>query len=337
MPLARDGPETSARAVPRRAAYLLGRHAARPEDLGGSTQQSTIVVSTPIGQAPPSRITSKSGSSRRRGRRRTCAAVVGLTLPKRFADGAARRRRAPRSARGSSGWAGTRTPTDGRRRSPRRGRAGRGARALSAGPASRRRPGARPLGGTSRAQSASWSTSARWTISGCPAGRPLTAKIRRTAAGFVASAASPYTVSVGMRDEPAARRSPRPHGRHRSSGEHRRIGVEELERGVDEAERVGRGEVVDVAQRLAASRWGTRRPARRPGRRSRGRRPPPARRAGDRGELAAVGGGVGGRLMIAVSATSRCRVARRTGRTAATTVVEIGGSSPRPPVAAPRR
>ena len=44
-----------------------------------------------------------------------------------------------------------------------------------------------------------------WTISGWSAGRPLTAKIRRTASALDASAASPYTVSVGMATRPPAR------------------------------------------------------------------------------------------------------------------------------------
>ena len=44
-----------------------------------------------------------------------------------------------------------------------------------------------------------------WTISGWSAGRPLTSKIRRTAAALAASAPRPYTVSVGMATSPPAR------------------------------------------------------------------------------------------------------------------------------------
>ncbi len=39
-------------------------------------------------------------------------------------------------------------------------------------------------------------------MSGWLAGRPLTAKIRRTASGFSASAPNPYTVSVGKATSP---------------------------------------------------------------------------------------------------------------------------------------
>ena len=38
---------------------------------------------------------------------------------------------------------------------------------------------------------------ATWTISGCPVGRPLSAKILATASSLSARAPSPYTVSVG--------------------------------------------------------------------------------------------------------------------------------------------
>ena len=76
------------------------------------------------------------------------------------------------------------------------------------------------------------------------------------------------------------------------------------ERGVDEAERLGRGEVVDVAQRDAAGRRAGRRRAGRRARRSRGRR---SRRAPGRSTAAsssAVNGALVGRRSTAARATA---------------------------------
>src|SRR5690242_3258356 len=56
-------------------------------------------------------------------------------------------------------------------------------------------------------QPSSAAASRTWTISGWSAGRPFVAYTRATAAGFSASAASPYTVSVGSPTSPPARRA----------------------------------------------------------------------------------------------------------------------------------
>ena len=61
----------------------------------------------PTGHGPPS--STKSTSVPRSAR--TCSAVVGLTRPKRLADGAARPPPNRSSSSSVSGWAGTRTPT----------------------------------------------------------------------------------------------------------------------------------------------------------------------------------------------------------------------------------
>ena len=156
----------------------------------------------------------RSGSARRRARRHgrvedgprsatTCSAVVGLTRPKRLADGAAMPAR-PRQellGHGVSRHAHARPCRDprSRRRAPaRRGeqqrQRTRPARVGEDGGARRdRRPPSR------RASRGRCGRSA-----GGRAGRSLTAKIRSTARGSSASAPSPYTVSVGMATSPPA-------------------------------------------------------------------------------------------------------------------------------------
>ncbi len=170
---------------------------------GGSVQKSTIVLSTPIGQAR------RRGSRRDRdrggrpGRRRTCAAVVGLTAAEPV-----RRRRGEPGAGAADQFERQRM-----RRDPQSDRVAAARHlvehAVGAGEQDGERSGPRERGeapGAGRARRApsrrAGRRRARWTISGCPAGRPLTSKIRRTAAGFVASAASPYTVSVGIATSP---------------------------------------------------------------------------------------------------------------------------------------
>ena len=81
---------------------------------GGSVVQSTIVLSTPIGEGPPSRITSVAGSSTSPRSASTWAAVVGLTRPNGLADGAAMPRPERASSSCVSGWAGARSPTESR-------------------------------------------------------------------------------------------------------------------------------------------------------------------------------------------------------------------------------
>ena len=89
-----------------------------------------------------------------------------------------------------------------------------------------------------------------------------------------------------VRDGSGAHRRRRPDGPQRLTATRSRarrgaagrsgLGVEETQRGVDEAEVLGRGEVVDAAERRRRRRRAGPRPAGRRGRRSRGRRAPPA-------------------------------------------------------------
>ena len=76
---------------------------------GSAVVTSTIVDSTPTRLAPPS--STKSTSAPRSAR--TCAALVGLTRPKRLADGAAMPPAKCPSSASATGWSGTRRPTVG--------------------------------------------------------------------------------------------------------------------------------------------------------------------------------------------------------------------------------
>ena len=177
MPAARDGPLGAARArSSRRSMSSVGIPPGR-SSCGGSTVQSTIVDSTPIGLGPPSRITSRAGSSDGPRSARTWAAVVGLTRPKRFADGAAIATPVVASSCCVSGWAGARTPTVSRPPVTTSGtRDERGSSSVS-GPGQQAAASTAATAGMSTAQSSSQSGS-MWTISGWSVGRSLTAKIR---------------------------------------------------------------------------------------------------------------------------------------------------------------
>ena len=130
---------------------------------------------------------------RRRDRRARASAVVGLTRPKRLADGAATpppnaveqlqrdrmighahaHRVAPAGDFGHDAL-GVATHDDRERAGPERVGEHRA-----------------PTSGTSRASSSSWAARATCTITGWSAGRPFTAKRRRTAVAFAASAPRP--------------------------------------------------------------------------------------------------------------------------------------------------
>ena len=166
-----------------------------------SPVQSTIVDSTPTVHGPSSRTTSTSSPRSAR----TSPAVVGLTCPKRFAEGAAMPPPNARSSASATGWSGTRTPTV----SPppvtaSRTRAARRTTIVS-GPGHSASPRRRAATGTSAAQSSSCPGAPRWTITGCSPGRPLTAYSRASAPALSASAPSPYTVSVGKATRPPRR------------------------------------------------------------------------------------------------------------------------------------
>ena len=167
--------------------------------------QSTMVDSMPTPQGPPSSTSRASPSSSC-----TCKAVVGLTRPKRLALGAARPHTGgppssgllPGAAQACStawatGWAGQRRPTlswppVAAVATPLK----RGRMSVS-GPGQNASTRAWAKAGTSRAKCVMPDASATCTISGWSLGLPLAAKICATAASLLASAASPYTVSVG--------------------------------------------------------------------------------------------------------------------------------------------
>ncbi len=163
---------------------------------GAPREQSTMVDSMPTSQAPPSSTSSASPNSAA-----TCAAVVGLTRPKRLALGAASPC-TPRAAQAASsacatGCAGQRRPTVGWPPAAASAMPGRRGRISVNGPGQKASISRPAKAGTSAAKRATPAWLATWTISGWSAGRPLAAKMPRTAASLPASAARPYTVSVG--------------------------------------------------------------------------------------------------------------------------------------------
>ncbi len=188
MPDARAGPVGAASGRPSTASIASAGTPPGRNSVGASPTSSTIVDSTPMRHAPPSstHATSVPPSSAS-----TSAAVVGLTRPKRLADGAATGK-AHRSSRArATGWSGTRSPTVSRPPVVAGDSCGARRNTNVSGPgqnASARRRASSP---TSSAQRSSSDASARWAINGWPVGRPLTAKIRATASALVASAPRP--------------------------------------------------------------------------------------------------------------------------------------------------
>ena len=149
----------------------------------------------PTAQAPPSSTSTSANSSA------TCAAVVGLTRPKRLALGAASPC-TPRAAQAASrlcatGCAGQRRPMLACPPAASSATPSRRARMSVSGPGQKAAISRCARSGTCRAKCPAASLPATCTMRGWLAGRPLTAKMRRTAPAFSASAARPYTVSVG--------------------------------------------------------------------------------------------------------------------------------------------
>ena len=169
--------------------------------------QSTMVDSMPTAQGPPSRIS-------RAGPNSSCtwAAVVGLTRPNRLALGTARpgmggaRPAQAANTPSATGWAGQRRPIESCPPAAAPATPARRGKIRVSGPGQKACIKAWAKAGISLAKCAAAAASSTCTISGCSAGRPLAEKIRATAAGFWASAASPYTVSVGRPSSPPARR-----------------------------------------------------------------------------------------------------------------------------------
>ena len=159
----------------------------------------------PTPQGPPSSTSRSSPSSSC-----TCWAVVGLTRPKRLALGAATPQTgglpasspSPTAAQASSrAWAtgceGQRSPTLSCPPVAAVATPGRRGRMSVSGPGQKASTSFCAKSGTWLAKCAMPSALATCTISGWSLGRPLAAKICATAASLLASAARPYTVSVG--------------------------------------------------------------------------------------------------------------------------------------------
>ena len=103
-----------------------------------------------------------------------------------------------------AGWAGTRTPTVSRPPVTASGTRDDRCRSSVSGPGQHVSASTAAWTGTSATQRGRSSAAPTWTINGWVGGRPLTSKMRATAAGCSASAASPYTVSVGTTASPPA-------------------------------------------------------------------------------------------------------------------------------------
>ena len=148
---------------------------------GGSVVQSTMVLSMPSGVGPPSSTTSRRSSSHGPRSSSTWRAVVGLTRPNRLADGAAMPPPNGSSTCWATGWAGTRSPTVSRppvttvdTRSDRR-------TSTVSGPGQHAAASSSAAGGSSAAHDADV-VQPHVDDHRMALGRPLTSKIRRTAA-----------------------------------------------------------------------------------------------------------------------------------------------------------
>ena len=170
------------------AVIFPGRRTCRTEFV-----HSTIVDSIPMVHGPPSSTRSTDSPKSLI----TCCALVGLTCPKRLADGATTASPTESNNAIVMLCAGIRKATVSRAPVTQSGTSGvRGTRSV-------RGPGHRALASIS---ADSFSTPHRlmssrgdkWMMSGCDVGRPFTWKTRDTAVSFSASAARPYTVSVGI-------------------------------------------------------------------------------------------------------------------------------------------
>ena len=116
-------------------------------------------------------------------------------------------------------------------------------------PASRRRPGSLPTWGWLPPTRQVARRRPTWTISGWSIGRPFTSNMRRTAVSFDASAASPYTVSVGIATRPPARST----STAVSMSSHNGTASRKSRAASMNPNDSGVGEVVDVAQRRSVA------------------------------------------------------------------------------------
>ncbi len=170
---------------------------------GRAPHSETTVDSTPTVHAPPSTTAAilpfKSSM--------TCCAVVVEGRPDRFAEGAASGTPAARMIACASGCDGNRIPTVFNPPDVTIGIESCLGRMIVSGPGQYAFASACAAGGKSAAMSCTVSRCAMCTMSGLSCGRPFASKIRATASGLRASAARPYTVSVGMPTTSPARSS----------------------------------------------------------------------------------------------------------------------------------
>ena len=170
MPGARRGPVSSPRTGPSTMASSAssGMPPGRNTE-GGSTVRSTMVDSTPIVHGPPSR--TRSTSSPRSAR--TCSAVVGLTWPKRLAEGAAMPPPNASSTASVNGWAGTRRAMVSRPPATVGSTSGRRCSTMVSGPGQHAAARASAAGGTAVAQRARAVPEATCTMRGWSSGPAL--------------------------------------------------------------------------------------------------------------------------------------------------------------------
>ena len=128
----------------------------------------------------------------------TWAAVVGLGLPDRLADGAASGRPLAVMSARATGCDGIRIATVPSPALTLAGIRGERGKIMVSGPGQKASASRRAVSGIAVTSGSISSNRAICTINGLSCGRPLASKIRATAASLVASAASPYTVSVGI-------------------------------------------------------------------------------------------------------------------------------------------
>ena len=170
---------------------------------GRAPHSDTTVDSTPTEHGPPSTTAAilpcKSSM--------TCCAVVVDGLPEVLADGAASGTPAARIIACAIGCTGKRIPTVFNPPDVTIGILSCLGRMMVSGPGQNASASFCASGGNSVAISRTMERSAMCTMSGLSCGRPFASKIRLTACGLSASAARPYTVSVGMPTTSPARSS----------------------------------------------------------------------------------------------------------------------------------
>ena len=164
------------------------------------------VDSTPTAHSPPSRISGRRPSISVK----TSCALVGLGLPERLAEGAAKAQPLCRMMACTTGWLGIRMPTVSRPAQHSAATSGPRGMMMVRGPGQNAAISSWARSGTSLTRPGSMSGPAMWTMRGLSCGRPFATKIFLTASPLRASAAMPYTVSVGRATSSPCRRSSAP-------------------------------------------------------------------------------------------------------------------------------